>query len=174
MPNHCHNRVRFYCEDSTVILKLHAIFSKALAENDDTKEIRETVFGHFIPEPDWTKVPLSEENLQRYSFSNPRGEVGECSTMVKHENPFYAGLRFPSTGESDDRWYDWRCQNWDTKWDCYDVEIDDDYMPNEFEVTFNTAWSPPEAICHAIREQFDGLDVQWFYDEPGAEIAGYL
>ena len=47
-------------------------------------------------------------------------------------------------------------------------------MPNGFEVTFETAWSPPEEIHTAISEQFDDLSMSWFYDEPGAEIAGYL
>ena len=55
MPNHCHNRVRFYSSDTAAIEKLHKIFSKALDENDELKERTETVFGHFIPEPDWTK-----------------------------------------------------------------------------------------------------------------------
>ena len=173
MPNHCHNRVTFYSEDTTVILKLHNIFSKG-DKNDETKETVETIFGEFIPEPDWTKTPLTEDQLKRYSFSEDRGNIGECPVMVKDENPFLCGLRFKSTGNQDDRWYDWRCENWDTKWDAYDVIIEDDDMPNGFEVNFFTAWSPPESVCHAIRNQFDGLQVTWFYDEPGAEIAGYL
>ena len=82
MPNHCHNRVRFYSGDTAAVEKLHKIFSKALEENDELKERTETVFGHFIPEPDWTKTPLSEEQVKRYSFSNSRGAVGECSVMV--------------------------------------------------------------------------------------------
>ena len=40
--------------------------------------------------------------------------------------------------------------------------------------TFETAWSPPEEVCNAIREQYDDLSISWFYDEPGCEIAGYL
>ncbi len=71
------------------------------------------------------------------------------------------------------RWYDWRVQNWDTKWDCYDVEVTDD-DPECTEIEFNTAWSPPEAICHALREQYPDVSISWFYDEPGCEIAGYL
>ena len=71
MPNHCHNRVEFYSEDTTAILKLHAIFNKGLA--DDIKEPVDTVFGSFIPEPDWAKVPLAESDVKEYSFSNPRG-----------------------------------------------------------------------------------------------------
>ena len=43
-----------------------------------------------------------------------------------------------------------------------------------FEVTFETAWSPPEEIHSAISEQFDDLSMSWFYDEPGQEVAGYL
>ena len=64
-------------------------------------------------------------------------------------------------------------QNWDTKWDAYDVDVDDCDVDHLI-ITFNTAWSPPEAICHAIREQYPDVSVSWFYDEPGCEIAGYL
>ena len=170
MPNHCHNRVTFYSDDTTAILKLHKIFSKGL-KNDDNTETTGTVFGSFIPEPDWTKVPLTESELKEYSFSNPRGEVGELP--VFSDEP-YKGLHFASTGMQDDRWYNWRVQNWGTKWDCYSLEIDDTDMPHGFEVNFETAWSPPEEVCNAIREQYDDLSISWFYDEPGCEIAGYL
>lgn len=84
------------------------------------------------------------------------------------------GLHFASTGCQDDRWYNWRVQNWGTKWDCYSMDMDDTDMPHGFEVTFETAWSPPEEIHSAICEQFDDLSISWFYDEPGSEIAGYL
>ena len=170
MPNHCHNRVTFYSDDTTAILKLHKVFSRAL-KNDDNTETTKTVFGEFIPEPDWTKVPLNENTVQEYSWDKPRGEIGELPVMS--EDPF-KGLHFPSTGKQDDRWYNWRCQNWGTKWDCYSLEIDDVDMPNGFEVTFETAWSPPEEVCYAIKEQYDDLSISWFYDEPGCEVAGYL
>ena len=169
MPNHCHNRVTFYSDDTTSILKLHNIFKKGLANDDNTDT--GSVFGEFIPEPDWTKVPLAESELKEYSFSNPRGEVGELP--VFSDEP-YKGLHFASTGMQDDRWYNWRVQNWGTKWDCYSLEIDDTDMHYGFEVTFETAWSPPEESCNAIREQYDDLSRSWFYDEPGCEIAGYL
>ena len=170
MPNHCHNRVTFYSDDTTAILKLHKVFSRAL-KNDDNTETTKTVFGEFIPEPDWTKVPLNENTVKEYSWDNPRGEVGELPVMS--EDPF-KGLHFPSTGKQDDRWYNWRCQNWGTKWDAYSMEIDEVDMPNGFEVNFETAWSPPEEVCYAIKEQYDDLSISWFYDEPGCEIAGYL
>ena len=110
MPNHCHNRVTFYSDDTTAILKLHKIFSKGLA-NDDNVDTG-SVFGHFIPEPDWTKIPLNENTLQEYSWDKPRGELGELPVMS--DDPF-KGLHFASTGKQDDRWYNWRVQNWGTK-----------------------------------------------------------
>ena len=171
MPNHCHNRVTFYSDDTTAIQKLHKIWLSGI-ENDDDSETRKTVFGHFIPEPDWTKVPLAKENIKEYSFSKPKGEEGELP--VFKDKGFGSNLYFESTGEIDDRWYNWRVQNWGTKWDCYSLEIDDTDIPHGFEVTFETAWSPPEEVCTAIREQFDDLSISWFYDEPGCEIAGYL
>ena len=171
MPNHCHNRVTFYSEDTTAILKLHKIFSKAL-KNDDNTETTNTVFGSFIPEPDWSKVPLTENTLKEYSWDKPKGEVGELPVLK--DKGFGKGSYFESTDINDDIWYNWRCANWGTKWDAYSLEIDECDMPNGFEVTFETAWSPPEEVHSAISEQFDDLSMSWFYDEPGCEVAGYL
>ena len=111
------------------------------------------------------------KDVKEYSFSEPRGKVGELPQYV--DSPFGKSLRFVSTGHQDDRWYDWRVQNWDTKWDAYDVVVTDD-DPESVEIEFNTAWSPPEAICNQIREDYPDVSVSWFYDEPGCEIAGYL
>ena len=97
--------------------------------------------------------------------------MGELPVMSDEK---FKGLHFASTGHQDDRWYNWRVHNWGTKWDCYSLEIDDTDMPHGFEVQFETAWSPPEEVCNAIRDQYDDLSISWFYDEPGCELAGYL
>ena len=162
MPNHCHNRVTVYNaydndKSREQIAKIKQIFED------------ENCFGQIIPEPDWPNTPLTESSVGNW-LTDKRGEVGELP--VKSGDPFVT-YRFPSTDKADDRWYDWRLQNWDTKWDAYDVIVTDD-DPDQLEVEFNTAWSPPEAICHALREQYPDLSVSWFFDEPGCEIAGYL
>ena len=157
MPNHCYNRVTFYSDNTEEVAKLKKIFEG------------ENIFPQIIPEPDWPNVPLAEKDVKRYISSEPRGKVGELP--IKTEEPF---MRYQfSSGQADDRWYDWRVMNWDTKWDAYDVEVTDN-DPEQLEVTFNTAWSPPEAICNQIREDYPDVSVSWFYDEPGCEIAGYL
>ena len=157
MPNHCHNRVTVYSANTHDVAKIKQIFED------------ENCFGQIIPEPDWANTPLDEQTAGNWLHSK-RGEVGELP--VKSEDPFVT-YRFKSTDCADDRWYDWRLQNWDTKWDAYDVVVIDD-DPDQLEVEFNTAWSPPEAVCSALREQYPDLSVSWFYDEPGMEFAGYL
>ena len=163
MPNHCHNRVTFYSSGSAPesleqIAKLKQIFED------------EECFGQIIPEPDWANIPLDEKTASNWLHSK-RGDVGELP--IKQQDRYGESQRFHSTGIADDRWYDWRLQNWDTKWDCYDVVVTDD-DPECTEIEFNTAWSPPEAICSALREQYPDVSISWFYDEPGCEIAGYL
>ena len=158
MPNHCYNRVTFYSGNTEDVAKLKKIFEG------------EEVFGQIIPEPDWPNTPLmTSQNKSLYS-NELKGTDGELPQKV--EDPFQRYV-FKSTGHADDRWYDWRVQNWDTKWDAYDLSVDDD-DPEQLEVSFNTAWSPPEAICNQIREDYPDVSVSWFYDEPGCEIAGYL
>ena len=163
MPNHCHNRVTFYPSGNNT--------DSSLDQIETLKDIftGESVFSQIIPEPDWANTPLMSSDLK--SYGKDRGKLGELPQYV--DGAFGKSLRFQSTGQQDDRWYDWRLQNWDTKWDAYDVVVTDD-DPDCTEIEFNTAWAPPESICHALRDQYPDVDISWFYDEPGCEIAGYL
>ena len=158
MPNHCHNRVTVYSANTDDVAKIKQIFED------------ENCFGQIIPEPDWLNTPIMTNEVNRSPLYEPRGKVGELPQYV--EDP-WRRLVFKSTGRADDRGYDWRLANWDTKWDAYDVVVTDD-DPECTEIEFNTAWSPPEAICSALREQYPDVSISWFYDEPGCEIAGYL
>jgi hypothetical protein len=68
-----------------------------------------------------------------------------------------------------DNWYDW-CNdenNWNTKWGCYDLEIDDEV------VRFTTAWSPMSELIVKMMAQ-DFPDMFWSFEEEqgwGAEIS---
>ena len=76
-------------------------------------------------------------------------------------------------------WYSWACANWGTKWDVSDVDIlyvdtEDSHSYHIVELRFDTPWNPPEQIVDFIREQYPDLDINWFYKEPGMQIAGWL
>ena len=67
------------------------------------------------------------------------------------------------------KWWDWRVQNWGTKWNSYDdhVEIVTD---DEVEYTFSTALeSPLEHIVEKLRQRHPDVHITAFYDEPGME-----
>ena len=150
MPNWCHNRVSFYSDNEQDISKLNEIF-----ESDEP-------FNKILPSPDWKNTPNDKGELPILrEMKSPRtGEV------------FHRTWDFPD-GTNDDRWYNWNNSNWGTKWEVADVECDH-FEPNSFECEFETAWSPAEGIFHALREQFPDVDISWFYDEPGMQVAGYL
>ena len=162
MPNHCHNRVTFYPSGNNT--------DSSLDQIETLKDIftGESVFTQIIPEPDWANTPLLTSDKH---YGTKYGNDGELPIL--QTDSFGQHLKFYSTGITDQRWYDWRLQNWDTKWDAYNVNVTDD-DPDLLEVEFDTAWSPPEAICEKLREDYPDIAISWFYDEPGCEVAGYL
>jgi hypothetical protein len=79
-------------------------------------------------------------------------------------------------------WYDWRVNNWGTKWD---VDGEDSFYTNELKdfdtledgtersvltLAFDTAWSPPEGIFEELSRQ--GFGIKAYYYEPGMDFAG--
>ncbi len=124
------------------------IYGKEASKIASKIESEETPFDFtkIFPEPDYDKVEVLP------TFPDIRGN----NEPVK----------------KDHAWWDWRVQNWGTKWNSYDcevIEMDDDQV----EYTFSTAWSPPEGVIEKLREQYPDIQVTAFYDEPGMEIAGY-
>ncbi len=167
MPNHCFNRVEIHCRSK-----------KQAKEIKEFLQSEETCFdlSHILPEPDWKKTPLTGKEQSWLVSDKKLGEVGELP--IEDETfPEAIGTywRFASTGKSDDRWYDWRINNWGTKWNTYDDELCE--VNETLEYRFSTAWSPPEMAVAHLREIYkqerDGVSITAFYDEPGMEIAGY-
>ena len=69
-------------------------------------------------------------------------------------------------------WYDWRVENWGTKWNSYDFELDDE-SKSKLQVRFLTAWCPPKEIFIALRNYCNehNLALGWEYmqEEDGYE-----
>ena len=121
------------------------IYGKEASKIASKIESKETPFDFtkIFPEPDYDKTEVEP------TFRKEEGD----------------DFRMPS-------WWDWRVQNWGTKWNSYDcevIEMDDEQV----EYTFNTAWGPPEGVIEKLREKYPDVSITAFYDEPGMEIAGY-
>ena len=150
MPNWCRNRVTISSKTEN-----DSQFKEVLAKFN-----KPDPFNQFYPQPDWKSIPNQNGDLPKLEqMKNPDGSVA------------WETYNFPD-GKNDDRWYDWSYSNWGTKWDACDKEIEDE--EDWAEITFNTAWSPPEGIFHKIKDHFPDVAISWFYDEPGMECAGYL
>ena len=150
MPNWCYNRINVFGNENEEKLKeVEKIFES------------KTPFNEIFPMPDWKNTPNSK---------------GELTKLEQHLNKdgsvFYETYNFPD-GKNDDRWYHWCIENWGTKWEPDMLDVDGDQDSEMLEITFNTAWSPPEGVVEKMREKYPKLTFQCFYDEPGCEIAGY-
>lgn len=69
-------------------------------------------------------------------------------------------------------WYDWRVQNWGTKWDIYEVDIQH-YDPTLITLCFQTAWSPPQMVIGSLAAKFPELKFKLAYLEEGCGFVGY-
>ena len=150
MPNWCENRVR-------------------LSDNGDNSEQFDKLvklldgpnpFNAIYPKPDFPNIPNDKGELPiKEEIKNSNGEI-----VAETYN-------FPD-GKNDDRWYHWCSNNWGTKWELSELDID--YVDDEIlELTFSTAWSPPEGVMQELKDRYPDLGFTCFYDEPGMEAAGY-
>lgn len=69
-------------------------------------------------------------------------------------------------------WYKWNNENWGTKWDACDVEIED-VDDSHIVYKFQTAWSPADPALIKLSEQFPDLEMSLEWQEEqgfGGEI----
>jgi hypothetical protein len=140
MPNWCSNHISVRGTNQAEIQRL----AKALSEGEFCNAV----------------IPVPQDLTDTVS-----GCVGE-DQRAAHEAQMARNRELH--GHAD--WYSFQTARWGTKWDvsCDSVEIDDDGLG--FSGTFDSAWSPPVAVCEALVEQ--GLEVTLYYYEPGMGYCG--
>lgn len=85
----------------------------------------------------------------------------------------------PEPEDIGENWWSWRNSNWGVKWDLVsdsensDVDMDLDSQYSSIHMMLFTPWSPPEPIVTALRERYPEIEIDWFYKEPGLQIAGW-
>jgi hypothetical protein len=75
----------------------------------------------------------------------------------------------------DKGWYEWNLENWDTKWDACDAQLDEQDSKTLC-YSFNTAWSIPELALEAMVSAYPNLSFYVHAEEEqgwGSEYAGY-
>ena len=78
-----------------------------------------------------------------------------------------------------DNWYDWRCENWSTKWDVSEFYgVDRQYLTEQSEgestisFGFSSAWSPPIGAYENFLAKNEDCSLKAYYYEGGCDFMG--
>ena len=147
MPNWVYNIIKVYCKDddnSKVVdfLKQHI------------NEYGIFDFNTVVPEPE-----TQSECPDKYNFNKQKGRYSKDKTTL--ENP-------PEREWFN--WYDWRVDNWGTKWNSgeeqcidYDKVMEKCSVFNPVKIQFSTAWSSPFLVFKKLYEMHPELSIHVIY-----------
>ena len=141
MPNWCNNTITIEHKDSAKINEV--VKSLTTKINDDTDE--SLFFTYCKPEPDYSK------------------------TKVKSTYPEITKKEYEE--DIDKKWWDWRVQNWGTKWNIEALD-EDRITVKDNTVIFDceTAWSPPLEALTELENK--GFEIECDYYEGGCAFIG--
>ena len=136
MPNWVSNVVTVEHDNYEKIEEIRKIFES------------ENPFSSLIAEPDWKNTP--DEN-------------GELPTLEVIESDGFRSEYLTLNGTQDMRWYDWRVNNWGTKWDINGDEVGVHRLgdASKLLLVFDTAWSFPDPIYKHLAQLGYKLTVEW-------------
>lgn len=188
MPNWCENTLEIYSEDTEKMKEFYDFFG------GQDKFLDNFCFNNIKTMPqelDGTRSPstiVSQETYDRYTELEKKHNIKdsqdvvrlvEDGTITEEERDLLwkegitqemSDMRKSEYGY--DNWYDWRNNNWGTKWDIKgEVHVDDLYDEG-CTLIFQTAWSPPEPIVVKLQEMFPDLTFYGGYVGEGWEFAG--
>jgi len=134
--------------------------------------------GQFIEPGVWDKDAIDEKvHDEPLSFMN---FVSPTNTETYYQNQLelsHGGVPAKRTNEDNENWYYWNINNWGTKWDACNVEVNsDDLKFGSLEYRFSTAWSPAENAFRAMVQQHPKLSFYFYNVEEqgwGVEYEGY-
>lgn len=111
------------------------------------------------PEPDYNVTPVAKtypEIGAKYAETEEEREE-----LLKNEPTI-----------RNDSWWDWRIQNWGTKWEITFDWVDEDGDDEVITLSFPSAWSPPVEAYKALlnHEGITGVDATYY--EMGCSFAG--
>lgn len=150
MPNWCANYVDIKHDDPLMMVLLMQRLQRAI----EAKENSDGFFDQLKPCP----PELLDEDLTTWG-----GNDDESLARQTKRDAMKKRYGFES-------WYDWRVENWGTKWDVRDIQI---YTPESgdlMQLQFDTAWLPPIPIYELLKEQ--GYVVNAQYIDEGMGFAG--
>jgi hypothetical protein len=146
MANHCYNSLTITGKPDE--LKKFVEFIKS--------ENTEFDFNKFIPNK------VSKDNAKEEWNNIPEEEKGQFG-KEDFEQWWYNKYG-----------YGWQVSNWGTKHNAYSASVRPDYDNERVDITFDTAWSPPNPVYAKMIEKFTELSFEILYSEEGCAFEGEI
>ena len=174
MPNWCNNRVTVWSDNEEVMKEFKEAVSIEFSGTDkDGPWSRWHAFSFeaILPMPEELRevqAPVTIATKEEMEEYKEKWNRDYCPYITQEESDRLDELY------DNNNWYDWSIENWGVKWDCSDVQVEEEFGDTEITYRFDTPWGPPNEIYGILRERFPDVTISWFWDEPGMELAGYL
>lgn len=141
-----------------------------------------TVFGEGAQVNEFLNMFLTNEGATMNKIvPMPQDLDSSISPLPKREGEtdkqYTARMRNYKKLYGADNWYDWRINNWGTKWDLYEFyEIERNNINGEFafSCSFWTAWGPPILWLYKASNKFPSINFHFSYMEPGGGFCGLV
>lgn len=153
MPNWCSNSLIVDGDQKSI----DDFKSKTVVTNESGNE--DFTMGILLPTP--------KELEEMTSPVMWRGDESDKEGKETHEK--YVAELVDKYGHAD--WYNWRLENWGTKWDVAESWISDD-EDGIFSVQYDTAWSPNITWVNYVSTLYPTLSFKLTYEEPGCGFCG--
>lgn len=106
------------------------------------------------------------------AVSDADDETGLLDSMV----PMPKELHETSSPSEGPNWYDWRVNNWGTKWEVSSEGLEFEDLGNgtaSISGWFDSAWAPPIQCYNTFLENNHDFTIESSYYEPGMDFAGF-
>ena len=177
MPNHIQNKLRIYSENTNDI--------KVFLENiKGEKEVID--FDKIIPMPNVLNDTESSTDVSKSLYYYLlMTDNNELLNIAPHKSFFSADSFNDCTKDEKDEmmkvgekyfsiykecgafnWYDWRCDNWGTKWNAYESYLCSSLDNKEVVIEFQTAWNGVPYLIEKLVSSYPNLSFEYkFADE---------
>jgi len=85
---------------------------------------------------------------------------------------FGRSVPFPRNRDEDKEWYEWRIENWGTKWTASDTLIKPKFEKDTVIYEFCTAWAPPIEWLTKVSGIYPDVKFELKYHEPNEDFSG--
>jgi hypothetical protein len=107
----------------------------------------------------------------RATITGPAPVIAEIVEILNQDGTPLLNWMVPEPKDNEG-WYDWRVNNWGTKWDITDVYFENQAEEDSIEFSFCTAWAPPTEAFHTWAELDGRVQFNLEYWEPGVGFVG--